>query len=65
MYIQRWQSQLTQTCSSWEENLRNAEDEFKVAHAETVQLRQEYQTIQRDINGLTVSSLYSRSSLLS
>ncbi|OJA17188.1 hypothetical protein AZE42_00230 [Rhizopogon vesiculosus] len=38
--------------STWEENLRNAEDEFKAAQAEAHQLRQEYQKFAREISGM-------------
>ncbi|KAG0704264.1 P-loop containing nucleoside triphosphate hydrolase protein [Suillus ampliporus] len=38
--------------STWEENLRNAEGECKAAQAEATQLRQEFQNLAREINGM-------------
>ncbi|KAG1745864.1 P-loop containing nucleoside triphosphate hydrolase protein [Suillus paluster] len=39
--------------STWEENLRNAEGECRAAQAEATHLRQEFQNLGREINGMT------------
>lgn len=40
--------------STWQENLRNAEGECKAAQEEAAQLRQQFQTLAREINGMNV-----------
>lgn len=46
-------------CSTWQGNLRDAEGECKAAQEEAVQLRQQFQTLTREINGMNVGLLYS------
>ncbi|KAG2151338.1 P-loop containing nucleoside triphosphate hydrolase protein [Suillus clintonianus] len=38
--------------NTWQENLRNAEDEYQAAQVETAKLRQEYQSLAREIDGM-------------
>ncbi|KAG2065304.1 P-loop containing nucleoside triphosphate hydrolase protein [Suillus decipiens] len=40
--------------STWQENLRNADSECKAAQDETAQLRQQFQTLTREINAMDV-----------